>query len=74
MQYPLLIAGVVGKEEVMKKLQGVQNFSSYPTTIFINRKGNVEKVYSGFYGPATGDEYEKYKVEFEETVTKLLND
>ena len=73
-QYPLLIAGVVGKEEVMKKLQGVQNFSSYPTTIFINRKGNVEKVYSGFYGPATGEEYEKYKVEFEETVTKLLND
>ena len=71
-KYPLLIAGVVGKEEVMKKIQGVQNFSSYPTTIYINRKGIVEKVYSGFYGPATGEEYEKYKIEFEETVNKLL--
>ena len=56
----------------MKKLQGVTNFSSYPTTIYINRSGKVEKVYSGFSGPATGVEYEKYKKEFEETVQKLL--
>ena len=73
-QYPMLIAGVVGKEEVMKKLQGVQNFSSYPTTIYINKSGKVEKVYSGFSGPATGVEYEKYKVEFEETVKSLLKE
>lgn len=72
-QYPLLIAGVVGKEEVMKKLQGVTNFSSYPTTIYINRSGKIEKVYSGFSGPATGMEYENYKKKFEETVVKLLH-
>lgn len=73
-QFPLLVAGVVGKEEVMKKLQGVKNFASYPTTIYINRKGKVEKVYSGFYGPATGVEYDKFKSEFDKTVDKLLKD
>ena len=73
-EYPLLVAGVVGKEEVMKKLQGVEHFVSYPTTIYINRSGEVEKVYSGFSGPATGIEYVKYQKEFEETVEKILEE
>jgi hypothetical protein len=29
-------------------------------------------VYTGFYGPATGAEYEKFKKENEQFITKLL--
>lgn len=70
--YPILYAGSVGREEVMKKIPGLENFKSYPTTIYINRQGKVIKVYSGFSGPATGAEYEKFKAEFEKTIEALL--
>ncbi len=71
-QYPVLIAGVSGKENVMKKLPALKDFFSFPTTVFIDRKGNVAKVYAGFSGPATGENYLNYQKEFEETLHNLL--
>ncbi|MEP7263089.1 MAG: TlpA disulfide reductase family protein [Bacteroidota bacterium] len=70
--YPILYAGSVGREEVMKKIPGLENFKSYPTTIYINRQGKVIEVYSGFSGPATGVEYEKFILKFEKTIAELL--
>ena len=70
--YPLLIAGTTGKDAVINALPGITNFISYPTTIFINRKGETVKVHAGFSGPATGKDYEIYKKEFTETVQQLL--
>jgi thiol-disulfide isomerase/thioredoxin len=70
--YAILYAGSVGKEEVMKQLPGLENFRSYPTTIYINRKGEVVKVHSGFSGPATGSEYEKFSADFNATVESML--
>ncbi len=71
--YPLLIAGTTGKNAVINALPGITNFFSYPTTIFLNRKGEVVKVHAGFSGPATGKDFEIYKKEFSETVEKLLH-
>jgi thiol-disulfide isomerase/thioredoxin len=71
--YPILYAGSVGREEVMKKILGLENFKSYPTTIFINKQGKVIKVHSGFSGPATGDEYQKFVSGFNATIEKLIN-
>ncbi|MFM7016404.1 MAG: peroxiredoxin family protein [Bacteroidota bacterium] len=71
-QYPVLIAGVAGKENVMKALPQVKDFISFPTTIFLDDKGRVVKVHAGFSGPATGKEYEWYKADFEKTIKKLL--
>ena len=70
--YPLLIAGSVGKDAVTNALPGITNFFSYPTTIFINRKGEVAKIHAGFSGPATGNDYELYKKEFNTTMEELL--
>lgn len=72
-QYPVLIAGVAGKENVMKALPQVKDFISFPTTIFLDDKGRVVKVHAGFSGPATGKEYEWYKADFEKTIKKLLH-
>lgn len=71
-QYPVLIAGVAGKDNVMKAIPQVKDFISFPTTIFLDDKGRVVKVHSGFSGPATGKEYETYKADFEKTIKKLL--
>lgn len=70
--YPLLYAGQANKDTVMKKLEGLKNFISFPSTLFINRKGEVVKVYTGFNGPATGEAYEQYMTDFDKTVRELL--
>ena len=47
---------------------------SYPTTIFIDKKGSVRKIHTGFNGPATGKEYDDFKAEFEGFIELLNNE
>ena len=57
-----------------KTLPQLEAIKAFPTTIFIDKKGNVRKIHTGFDGPATGKYYEAFKQEFEEEVTKLLKE
>lgn len=70
--YPILFGGAVGKENVAGALPELENFSSYPTTIFIDKEGKVRKVHTGFNGPATGLFYEEFIEEFNDLVNSLL--
>lgn len=74
--YPILIAqiGSVDKKLAAEKLPMLNHILSYPTTIFIDKKGTVRKIHTGFSGPATGDKYEKFKHEFERFVKTLSNE
>ena len=47
---------------------------SYPTTIYLDRKGKVRKIHTGFNGPATGEKYIEFKKEFDEFLTTLLSE
>jgi len=47
---------------------------AFPTTIYIDKKGNVRKIYTGFYGPATGENYLKYQEETNRFIEKLLKE
>ena len=75
-EYPVLLAqfGTVNKEEAQKKLPMLKSVVSYPTTIFIDKKGKVRKTHTGFNGPATGDKYITFKTEFEGFVEMLLKE
>lgn len=71
--YPILIAqtGSVNKKLAAEKLPMLNHILSYPTTIFIDKKGTVRKIHTGFSGPATGEKYTAFKKEFEAFVEKL---
>jgi len=73
-QYPILITGVaVGDPDLTQKtLPQIKKISAFPTSIFIDKKGKIRKIDSGFNGPATGEYYTKFKKEFELFVEKLL--
>ncbi len=73
LSYPVLIAGVAQKNEVQKVLPVIRDFFSYPTTLFIDRNGNIVKVTSGFSGPATGDYWLRYRENFKKTLDPLLH-
>lgn len=73
-EYPILLAqiGTSSKTKANEKLPMLNHVLSYPTTIYIDKEGNVRKIHTGFNGPATGQKHEEFKSEFSETLGELL--
>ncbi|CAL2078571.1 TlpA disulfide reductase family protein [Tenacibaculum sp. 190524A05c] len=74
--YPVLLAqyGSSSKIDAQKKLPMLNHVLSYPTSIFIDKKGKVRKIHTGFNGPATGVKYTEFKQNFESFITQLLKE
>jgi len=73
-EYEFLLAGKASKIEAGKALPMLNHIMSYPTTIFIDKKGNVRKIRTGFYGPGTGNYYKRYAESITNFVDKLLKE
>ncbi len=75
-QYPMLITGATSSDDLKteKTLPQLTPIRSFPTTIILDKKGNVREIHGTFYGPGTGKHYEEFKKEFYSTVDKLLNE
>ncbi|MFL1895667.1 peroxiredoxin family protein [Aquimarina sp. 2-A2] len=72
--YPILLAqfGTSSKQKAQEKLPMLNHVLSYPTTIVLDKEGNVQKIHTGFNGPATGQKYIDFKNEFERFMKTLL--
>jgi thiol-disulfide isomerase/thioredoxin len=70
--YDILYAGDSRKELAAAKLPFLNHIMSYPTCIFIDRKGKVRRIRTGFYGPSTGEHYEHYKRNLRVFLEQLL--
>lgn len=72
--YPILVTGVAVSDTLRteKTLPQIKQIMGFPTTIYIDKKGKVRKISTGFNGPGTGDHYEIFKKEFNELVDSLL--
>jgi thiol-disulfide isomerase/thioredoxin len=73
-KYDLLLAGTNDKDLASKKLPMLNKVLAFPTTIFIDRKGRVRKINTGFSGPGTGEYYIELTDEFTRFVEKLLSE
>jgi hypothetical protein len=73
-KYPILITGVAVSDTALtqKTLPQIKKIKAFPTSIFIDKKGNIRKIDSGFNGPATGEHYIEFEKEFNQLVEKLL--
>ena len=74
--YPVLLAqvGTSSKTKANEKLPMLNHVLSYPTTIYIDKKGEVKNIHTGFNGPATGEKYDEFKAEFNATLKELLEE
>ena len=72
--YSILLAqyGTEDKKLANEKLPMLNHILSYPTTIFIDKKGDVRRIHTGFNGKATGDKYLEYKKDFESFIEALV--
>jgi thiol-disulfide isomerase/thioredoxin len=74
--YPILLAqyGSSDKTKAIEKLPMLNTVLSYPTTVFIDKQGEVRKISTGFNGPATGQKYLDFKEEFVTFIDSLLSE
>jgi len=70
--YDILLAGKSSKKEAASKLPMLNHVLSFPTSIFIDRKGKVREIHTGFAGPGTGEYYQEFVEETDRFVTQLL--
>jgi thiol-disulfide isomerase/thioredoxin len=72
--FPLLLAGINDTDAAAATLPQLQGFTSFPTTVFLGRDGRVRRVRAGFYGPATGAQHARQRLEFDREVERLLSE
>ncbi|MGX1929075.1 peroxiredoxin family protein [Flagellimonas sp. 2504JD4-2] len=73
LNYPVLLAQyeTSNKKKANEKLPMLNHVLSYPTTIYIDKTGEVKKIHTGFNGPATGERYTNFTKEFDQTIREL---
>ncbi|QRR02797.1 peroxiredoxin family protein [Dyadobacter sandarakinus] len=71
-EYPVLLAGTNTDEATSKALPALNKVMSYPTTIFIDKKGKVREIHTGFSGPGTGKYYDEFVADFNGLMDKLI--
>ncbi|MCU0340732.1 MAG: TlpA family protein disulfide reductase [Spirosomaceae bacterium] len=69
--YPTVLAGT-NDANAGKALPMLNDIKGYPTTIFIDKKGKVREIHTGFSGPGTGKYYDEFVEDFNRLITKLL--
>ena len=74
MHYDVAFAGVSNTDSVARSLPQLAKFLAFPTTIFLDKKGNVRKIHTGYSGPGTGKYYQQEIDGFNQEIDKLLKE
>jgi thiol-disulfide isomerase/thioredoxin len=72
LNYPILLTGYYDKKEASTKIPSIEKIMAYPTLLIVDKNDQLQKVYTGFNGPAT-KEYETFKSEFSKIINELKN-
>ena len=68
--WEIVVAGYSDKKEAAQALPMLNHILSYPTLIFIDKNDHVQKIHTGFNGPATS-KFPTFIEEFEATIAAL---
>lgn len=72
--YEFCIGGYASKKEAEEALPALSEVLSFPTTIYIDKDGQIRKIHTGFNGPGTGPYYLKFVESTNKFVQKLLSE
>ena len=71
-RYEFLITGLTGKNKATESLPFLNEITTFPTLIVLDKNHNVKTIYAGFNGPATGSEYNTFTTLFEKLIKELV--
>jgi len=69
-----IFGGKASKESASKAFPMLNHIMSYPTLIFIDKSQQVRHIYTGFYGPGTGNYYSRFMSETDSIIKTLVNE
>lgn len=72
MDYDIILADF-DKSVAVTDIFPIKKTIAFPTTIFLDKENKVYKVHTGFAGQATGEYFDKFAKEFNESVEYLIN-
>jgi len=72
--YEILVAGNSNKDSASLTLPMLNHVNAFPTTIFIDHRGKVRRIFTGFHGPGTGQYYTDFTIDFEQFVDGLITE
>lgn len=72
--FDVYFGGKANKNKASEVFSQLSPICSFPTSIFIDKKGVVRKIHTGFYGPGTGAHYDLYRSEIHKFLQKLLDE
>lgn len=70
LEFPVLLCG--DPEEANAKLTQLVNWNTWPATLFLDRRGMVRSIHSGFPSPGSGDLFREAEEQFKLQVGRLL--
>jgi peroxiredoxin len=70
-EYEMLLVST--PDSASQALPMLNKVSAFPTSIFIDKKGKVSYIHTGFSGPATGNYYQDWVEDFTLRIEKLLS-
>ncbi|WP_052354250.1 peroxiredoxin family protein [Flectobacillus major] len=71
-EYDILFAGLADTKYASSVLPALSEVMSFPTTIIVDKSGNVAKIHTGYSGPATGKYYDEFVKEFNHDIDELV--
>ena len=71
-EYDILFGGIADKKVASQKFAALNKMMAFPTTILIDRRGNVRQIHTGYTGEITGRYYKRYVKKWNRDLDKLL--
>lgn len=74
LKHSVFVGGSAKKSSAKEDFGFLSDFTSFPTTLFIDRSGKIVRIHTGFSGPGTGKYYLNYKEKTDQLVNQLINE
>ena len=71
--WPVLLAGKPDKKAAAASIPAIDKVESYPTFVFLDERGRIITIYSGFMGPATCERFDVMRKALIGVVERGLN-
>jgi thiol-disulfide isomerase/thioredoxin len=72
LMYPIYLAGKASKANASEAFPMLNGITSFPTTLMLDRQGDIHLIHTGFNGPGTGLVFDTFKKRFEDEINILL--
>ncbi|MVT06768.1 peroxiredoxin family protein [Chitinophaga tropicalis] len=71
-EYDILFGGIADKKVASEKLPALNRMMAFPTTIVIDRKGEVRQIHTGYTGEVTGKYFKDYAEKWNKDLDALI--